>query len=184
MPSSWGTVPCYPAPLHQRRLLAALDLLDVAEVAKDAHTFVQNAKAGHIDRSGVVGMVEPRERLPGSSSMGPSLSTLVSVMQLGKVGMVVAVYHDTSPPQVVEEFELSIFGAATCTFCKAGLLFLQYYLDTDASLEVEWRCRSLNLTQETRADMALLCGGVTFISSHVCRGLVGSFAEQMVTVLR
>ena len=88
-------------------------------------------------------------------------------------------------PQVVEEFESSIFGAATCTFCKAGLLFLQYYLDTEASLEVLLQLQhTCTLTQETRADTALLCDTVTFISTHVCRGLVLSFAEQMVTVLR
>ena len=39
---------------------------------------------------------------------------MVSVLQLSKV---------------FYEFENSLFGAASCTFCKAGFMFLQYYLD-------------------------------------------------------
>ena len=58
----------------------------------------------------------------GSSNniMGPSLSSLISVMQLGKVAY---------------EFEHSLFAAASCTFCKASFMFMQYYLDRGLSPE-------------------------------------------------
>ena len=47
---------------------------------------------------------------PGQTYMGPALATIVDFFQLGKV---------------THEFENSLFGAATCTFCKAAFLFLQ-----------------------------------------------------------
>ena len=47
---------------------------------------------------------------PGQTYMGPALATIVDFFQLGKV---------------THEFENSLFGAATCTFCTAAFLFLQ-----------------------------------------------------------
>ena len=44
---------------------------------------------------------------PGQTYMGPALATIVDFFQLGKV---------------THEFENSLFGAATCTFCKAAFL--------------------------------------------------------------
>ena len=95
----------------------------------------------------------------GSSSniMGSSLSSLVSVMQLGKVAY---------------EFEHSLFAAASCTFCKASFMFMQYYLDRGLSLE------------KVKEDAKMICHGVSLVSKTVCRGLVDAFAFDVVHVLR
>ena len=37
--------------------------------------------------------------------------------------------------QVAYEVEHSLFGGASCTACKAGLMFLSYYIDSGVSLE-------------------------------------------------
>ena len=96
---------------------------------------------------------------PGPVAAGPSLSALMEFLQLGKV---------------THEFEHSLFGAATCTACKASLLFLQYYLDRHSRLD------------EVAADAKLLCRGLasTVGSPAICTGLVDMFAEEVFTVLQ
>ena len=77
---------------------------------------------------------------PGQTYMGSSLSTVVDFLQLGKV---------------THEFENSLFGAATCTFCKASFLFLQYYLDNKLYMH------------EVITDAKMICSGLVLLSSEV-----------------
>ena len=77
---------------------------------------------------------------PGQTYMGSSLSTMVDFFKLDKVQF---------------EFENSLFGAATCTFCKASFLFLQYYLDQSLSMH------------EAIQDAQMMCTGVVLLSPEV-----------------
>ena len=77
---------------------------------------------------------------PGQTYMGSSLSTMVDFLQLGKV---------------THEFENSLFGAATCTFCKASFLFLQYFLDKKISM------------LEVIRDAKMVCTGLVLLSPEV-----------------
>ena len=77
---------------------------------------------------------------PGQTYMGSSLSTMVDFLQLGKV---------------THEFENSLFGAATCTFCKASFLFLQYFLDKKLSM------------LEVIKDAKMVCTGLVLLSPEV-----------------
>ena len=81
---------------------------------------------------------------PGQTYMGSSLSTMVDFFKLDKVQF---------------EFENSLFGAATCTFCKASFLFLQYYLDQSLSMH------------EAIQDAQMMCTGVVLLSPEVRRGI-------------
>ena len=147
----------------------ALGRLNVSDVVSNAHDYVRTVKDGatvmkvesHLDyvKNSVLGMlgVNTWQRDASSTSVGPSLSSLISVMQLGKVAY---------------EFEHSMFAAASCTFCKAGFMFMQYYLDSGVSVE------------EAKEDAKLICHGVHLVSKPVCRGLVDAFAFDVVHVLR
>ena len=95
--------------------------------------------------------------VPGKTFMGPALSTVVDFLQLSKV---------------THEFEQSLFGAATCTFCKASFLFLQYYIDKKKELE------------EIKENAKMLCQGVVMmLSQEVCAGLVDNFTPDLYQVL-
>ena len=80
---------------------------------------------------------------PGQTYMGSSLSSVVDFLQLGKV---------------THEFENSLFGAATCTFCKASFLFLQYFLDKKLSM------------LEVIEDAKMICTGLVLLSPEVRSG--------------
>ena len=138
----------------------AIGRLKVGDVVSDAQNYVRNVKDGTIGvKDSVLGMlgVDTWQREASSNFVGPSLSSLISVMQLGKVAY---------------EFEHSMFAAASCTFCKAGFMFMQYYLDSGVSVE------------EAKEDAKLICHGVHLVSKPVCRGLVDAFAFDVVHVLR
>ena len=94
----------------------AIGRLKVGDVVSDAQNYVRNVKDGTIgvraesrldqvkdSMLGILG-VNTWQRDASSNFVGPSLSSLISVMQLGKVAY---------------EFEHSMFAAASCTFCKA-----------------------------------------------------------------
>ena len=164
------TSPCHGLPVDPETLVKkALGRLNVSDVVSNAHDYVRTVKDGatvmkvesHLDyvKDSVLGMlgVNTWRRDASSTSVGPSLSSLISVMQLGKVAY---------------EFEHSMFAAASCTFCKAGFMFMQYYLDSGVSVE------------EAKEDAKLICHGVHLVSKPVCRGLVDAFAFDVVHVLR
>merc|ERR1719481_538204 len=106
---------------------------------------------------GVMGMIDPGNMGPGSTYMGSAMATMVSVLQITKVAY---------------EFENSLFGAASCTFCKAGLMFLQYYLDRDIGLE------------RVQREANILCKGVGAVSLRVCKGLVSMFSGDIMHVVK
>ena len=147
----------------------AIGRLKVGDVVSDAQNYVRNVKDGTIGvraesrldqvKDSVLGILGMNtwQRDASSNFVGPSLSSLISVMQLGKVAY---------------EFEHSMFAAASCTFCKAGFMFMQYYLDSGVSVE------------EAKEDAKLICHGVHLVSKPVCRGLVDAFAFDVVNVLR
>ena len=94
---------------------------------------------------------------PGDTYMGPALSTMVEFLQLDKV---------------THEFETSLFGAATCTFCKAAFLFLQYYLDKNDEMK------------EVIDDTKMLCNGMVMMSADVCQGLIQTFGPDVFMVMK
>ena len=164
------TSPCQGLPVDPETLVKkALGRLNVSDVVSNAHDYVRTVKDGatvmkvesHLDyvKDSVLGMlgVNTWQRDASSTSVDPSLSSFISVMQLGKVAY---------------EFEHSMFAAASCTFCKAGFIFMQYYLDSGVSVE------------EAKEDAKLICHGVHLVSKPVCRGLVDAFAFDVVHVLR
>ena len=146
----------------------AISKLNVSDLVFDAHNYVKSVKDGSVVveaesrmdvTNSMLGLMGVPSWQRGSSSniMGSSLSSLVSVMQLGKVAY---------------EFEHSLFAAASCTFCKASFMFMQYYLDRGLSLE------------KVKEDAKMICHGVSLVSKPVCRGLVDAFAFDVVHVLR
>lgn len=140
--------------------------MNISDVVFDAHNYVRSVKDGAVQAesrmdvtNSMLGLMGVPSWQRGSSNniMGPSLSSLISVMQLGKVAY---------------EFEHSLFAAASCTFCKASFMFMQYYLDRGLSLE------------EVKEDAKMICHGVSLVSKTVCRGLVDVFGFDVVHVLR
>ena len=95
--------------------------------------------------------------VPGQTYMGPALSNVVDFLQLSKV---------------THEFENSLFGAATCTFCKASFLFLQYYLDRETYME------------EVLADAKMFCKGIVLLSTDVCEGFIELWGPDVFMVMK
>ena len=159
--------PCFGPPLNPENLMRkAISKLNISDVVFDAHNYVRSLKDGSVEAesrldvtNSMLGLMGVPSWQRGSSNniMGSSLSSLISVMQLGKVAY---------------EFEHSLFAAASCTFCKASFMFMQYYLDRGLSLE------------EMKEDAKMICHGVSLVSKTVCRGLVDVFAFDVVHVLR
>ena len=89
-------------------------------------------------------------------TMGPALSTVMDFLQISKVS---------------HEFEHSLFGPATCNFCKVAFLFLQYYMDKLMELE------------EVKENAKMICRGIEMLRYHVCAGMVDSFAPELLNVL-
>jgi len=106
---------------------------------------------------GLLGVLDPGFSPPGSRSVGKHLSTMLEVLQLG---------------QVVYEVENSVFGGASCTACKAGLMFLSYYIHSGVSLET--------LLQ----DAHNMCYTTTMVSRRMCEGLVDSFGGEIYYVIK
>jgi len=95
--------------------------------------------------------------VPGSTYMGPALSSVIEFLQLGKV---------------THEFENSVYGAATCNFCKAAFLFLQYYLDREIYME------------EVIGDAKMFCKGLVMLKPSVCNGFVEGFGPEVFMVMK
>ena len=161
-------LPCYGPPINTENLMRnAISKLNISDVVSDAHNYVRNVKDGSVEAQsrmdvtnsmlGLMGVHSWQKRGSSNNLMGSSLSSLISVMQLGKVAY---------------EFEHSMFAAASCTFCKASFMFLQYYLDRGLSLE------------EVKEDAKMICHGVHLVSKTVCWGLIDAFAFDVVHVLR
>ena len=161
-------LPCFGPPINTENLMRnAIGKLNISDVVSDAHNYVRNVKDGSVEAEsrmdvtnsmlGLMGVHSWQKRGSSNNLMGSSLSSLISVMQLGKVAY---------------EFEHSMFAAASCTFCKASFMFLQYYLDRGLSLE------------EVKEDAKMICHGVHLVSKTVCRGLIDAFAFDVVHVLR
>ena len=161
-------LPCFGPPLNPENLMrSAIAKLNISDVVSDAHNYVRSVKDGWVEAEsrmdvtntmlGLMGVHSWRRASSSSTLMGSSLSSLISVMQLGKVAF---------------EFEHSMFAAASCTFCKASFMFMQYYLDRGLSLE------------EMKEDAKMICVGFHLVSKIVCRGLVDAFAFDVVHVLR
>jgi len=106
---------------------------------------------------GFLGVLDPGSNIPGSRYIGKHLSTLIDVLQLG---------------QVAYEVEHSLFGGASCTACKAGLMFLSYYIDSGVSLE------------QVTSDANNMCSTFRMVSPRMCKGLVESFASEIYYVVR
>ena len=150
------------ADLKARIIIKKMKDCDAQEAAKDAINYIENVKKSKnvdvaSDRFFGPETILDGGMTPGDTYMGPALETVVNFLQLGKV---------------THEFENSLFGAATCTFCKAAFLFLQYYLDKKADY------------LEVISDTKMLCGGLVFLSSHVCHGLVDSFGRDVFMVMK
>ena len=162
-------LPCFAPPINSENLMRnVISKLNISDVVSDAHNYVRRVKDGTVEAesradvtNSMLGLMGVHSWHSGASSnfmaMGSSLSSLVSVMDLSRV---------------TYEFEHSMFAAASCTFCKASFMFLQYYLDRGLSLE------------EVKEDAKMICHGVHFVSKTVCRGLVDAFAFDVVHVLR
>ena len=148
--------------LKSRRIINKMKECDAKEAAMDAVNYIENVKKATTVDVASDRFFGPETILdggmsPGDTYMGPALETVVNFLELGKV---------------THEFENSLFGAATCTFCKAAFLFLQYYLDRKADFH------------EVISDTKMLCGGLVFLSSHVCHGLVDSFGRDVFMVMK
>ena len=89
--------------------------------------------------------------------MGPALSSVIEFLQLGKV---------------THEFENSVYGAATCNFCKAAFLFLQYYLDREIYME------------EVIGDAKMFCKGLVMLKPSICNGFVEGFGPDVFMVMK
>jgi len=140
-------------------LVEKVNSLNLDDVVEDMQNFLKHMKNGTIaeERSFHYNRLDPSNNMPGANYMGTGLSTMVNLLQLGKVAY---------------EFEHSVFGAASCTFCKASLMFIKYYLDRDRELE------------EVIADAKMLCRGVMVVSYRVCKGLVSLFTKEVMTVVK
>ena len=148
-----------------KNIVKEMENCDIERVVLEAEEFIEQQKSLSLSTSD-----SPRAPrflspdvfidggiVPGKTYMGPALSTVVDFLQLSKV---------------THEFEQSLFGAATCTFCKASFLFLQYYLDKNMALE------------EVKENAKMLCQGVTMMLSHeVCTGLIDNFTPDLHQVL-
>jgi len=106
---------------------------------------------------GFFGVIDPGMNSPGSRSIGKHLSTLLEVLQLG---------------QVVYEVENSVFGGASCTACKAGLMFLSYYIHSGVSEETLMN------------DAYNMCYTITMIPRRMCVGLIDSFGPEIYYVVK
>ena len=148
------------------QIIKEMENCDINRVVIEAEEFIEQQKTASASRE-----ESPRASdrflsadtfidggiVPGKTYMGPALSTVVDFLQLSKV---------------THEFEQSLFGAATCTFCKASFLFLQYYLDKN--MEVE----------KIRENAKMLCRGIGgMVRHHVCTGLIDSFLPDLHEVM-
>jgi sphingomyelin phosphodiesterase len=109
-----------------------------------------------LGNDGFLGVLDPGSSIPGSRYLGKHLSTFIEVLQLG---------------QVAYEVENSVFGGASCTACKAGLMFLNYYLHSGVTLEQVIR------------DTNVMCSTFRMVSPRMCTGLVESFGPEIYTVV-
>ena len=148
--------------LEKDKLVKKINNLDLNDVIKDAQNYLEFMKNGSIadDRSLHVDNLNPAT-MAGSVYMGDSLSSMVEFLQLGKVAY---------------EVEHSMYGGATCTFCKAAFMFLQYYLDGGRDI------------QDFEDDLKMLCSGIGMgiggVTYTVCSGLVDMYSKDMVTVVK
>jgi len=149
---------------NEEELQQRINSLNLQDVIKDARIYLEHMKNGSVanDRSLHlhVDSLNP-STMVGSMYMGESLSSMVELLQLGKVAY---------------EVEHSLFGGATCTFCKAAIMFLQYYIDGEKEI---W---------DVVDDGKLMCRGIgvgiSGLTYEVCSGLVDTYAEMVVTVIK
>jgi len=145
---------------EQEKLIEKVRNLDLEKVVSEAHIYISHLNNGSVanDRNFILDPLDPSIRsVPGSTFMGPGLSSMVSLLQMGKVAY---------------EVENSVFGAATCTFCKAGFMFLKFYLDGGKSIH------------EVITDARTMCRGIVAVSYRVCKGLVDLFSPEILTVVK
>ena len=134
---------CPAASVKEDEIIRNMKNVDAKKAAVEAIEHLQHMKKASSRRGGR--FFGPQTIIdggltPGQTYMGSSLSTMVEFFQLDKVQF---------------EFENSLFGAATCTFCKAAFLFLQYYLDQSLSMH------------DAIQDAKMVCTGVVLLSPEV-----------------
>jgi len=106
---------------------------------------------------GFLGVLDPGTNIPGSRYIGKHLSTLLEVLQLG---------------QVAYEVENSLFGGASCTACKAGLMVLSFYIHGGVTKE------------QLIADATMMCSTFRMVSIRMCEGLVSNFGPEVYYVMK
>jgi len=89
-------LPCFGPPLNPENLMRiTISGLNISDVVSDAHKYVRSVKDGSVEAEsrmdvtnsmlGLMGVHSWRRGSSSSTFMGSSLSSLISVMQLGKV---------------------------------------------------------------------------------------------------
>lgn len=145
---------------REEELVKKVNNLDLNDVIKDTQIYLEYLKNGSIadDRSLHIDNLNPAT-MAGSMYMGDGLSSMVELLQLGKVAY---------------EIEHSMYGGATCTFCKAVFMYFQYYLDGGREI------------QDAVDDSKMLCSGIGMgisgVTYTVCSGLVDMYSRDVMTV--
>eukprot|EP00088_Acartia_fossae_P026753 TRINITY_DN2753_c0_g1_i2.p1 TRINITY_DN2753_c0_g1~~TRINITY_DN2753_c0_g1_i2.p1 ORF type:complete len:675 (+),score=82.41 TRINITY_DN2753_c0_g1_i2:37-2061(+) len=148
----------------EARMRSKLEILNITEAMEELQHYRQHLEIiedhGFRERGladGLYSVIDPSSNHPGSRYIGKHLSTLLEVLQLG---------------QVVYEVENSVFGGASCTACKAGLMFLSYYIHTGVTYET------------LLSDAHNMCYTLSMISRRMCIGLVESFGPEVYHVVK
>jgi len=149
----------------ESQVRSKLEILNITQALEELkhykeHYDHQTDSFGFRDRGlvdGFYGVIDPSSNMPGSKYIGKHLNTLLEVLQLG---------------QVAYEIENSLFGGASCTACKTGLMFLSFYIQSGVTYET------------LLSDAHNMCYTFRMISRRMCVGLVDSFGPEVYHVVK